>query len=41
MSSDAEMFAQRGFAVGMGIALVFFLGVASFWKPRFERTPRW
>jgi len=24
------MFTQRGFAVGMGIALVFFLGVASF-----------
>jgi EmrB/QacA subfamily drug resistance transporter len=27
---ELRMFAQRGFAVGMGIALVFFLGVASF-----------
>jgi Na+/melibiose symporter-like transporter len=30
MSSDAEILSPRGFAVGMGIALVFFLGVASF-----------
>ena len=27
---ELRMFAHRGFAVGMGIALVFFLGVASF-----------
>jgi hypothetical protein len=27
---ELRMFAQRGFAAGMGIAVVFFLGVASF-----------
>jgi len=27
---ELRMFAQRGFAAGMGVALVFFLGVASF-----------
>jgi hypothetical protein len=27
---ELRMFTQRGFAIGMGIALVFFLGVASF-----------
>ena len=30
---ELRMFAQRGFAAGMGVALTFFLGVASFARP--------